>query len=144
MRCQWFVPTETGVKHGEGASDDIPRVPARMSAIVCPFSLTRINGFTLNHNRVSDRSIALYKCPPLQRLQRRPRLYWASNCSAFGSTLCEPRDRLINSAALQRNEVEIVKGIKVIAVPPQRPPIERFGLVMQSLLVEGERRLKRL
>jgi len=37
-----------------------------------------------------------------------------------------------------------VKGIKVIAVLPEYSSIEGFGLVMQSLLVEGDRCLKGL
>jgi hypothetical protein len=53
-------------------------------------------------------------------------------------------DCLVDAAPLQQNETEIVKGIKVIAVLPEYSSIEGFGLVMQSLLVEGDRCLKGL
>ena len=53
-------------------------------------------------------------------------------------------DRLVDLATLQQDETEIVKGIKVIAVLPQHPSIERLGLVEQTLLLERGRRLKRL
>src|SRR6516165_6645391 len=52
--------------------------------------------------------------------------------------------RLVDATTLQQDEAKIVKGIEMIVVLPERPSIERFGLVGQPLLVEGECRPKRL